>query len=97
MPCNIYISLNPLRQYSFVIRLIILRVWDIMSFDILREWDLESFDPGLEFFPETERATSLEVVEPPAVAAAPVTANIEVPKADEMAREAASSAAVAAG
>ncbi len=63
-----------------------------MSFDILREWDLESFDPGLEFFPETERATSLEVVEPPAVAAAQVTANIEVPKTDEMAREAASSA-----
>ncbi|HIL28708.1 MAG TPA: hypothetical protein EYG18_05520 [Micavibrio sp.] len=63
-----------------------------MSFDILREWDLESFDPGLEFFPETERATSLEVVEPPAVAAAAVTANIEVPKTDEMAREAASSA-----
>lgn len=61
-----------------------------MSFDILREWDLESFDPGLEFFPETERATSLEVVEPPSVETAPVIAELEIPEADEMAREAAS-------
>lgn len=61
-----------------------------MSFDILREWDLESFDPGLEFFPETERTTSLDVVTPANEDVAPEQVKFETPQADEMAREAAS-------